>query len=496
MKKNILKILISGIVVLFIFTGCKKVLDTHPKNSLDLSFATTRDGLSATLVSIYDALQASNYYGRDFIVIPELLSDNVEITSANTNRLIGQSNNTPGNHVAIYTTAYRNINRANFILANVDASSATADEKTLWKGECYFLRAMFYADLIKAYSRAPLFLNTSPAGTFDLGVPIVKDPVSVASTVTQPARSKVSEVYDFIVTDLVQANSLLTNSGNSGTPYRARKVAAQGLLSRVNLYRGNWAESERWSDSILLQNVVPLASASSYFNVQASAPSWGNAHPETIFGLSFVSGENTPGGEGLQYIYYRNLPTIQGYADVTAQTSLRNDLGTTGVTGTTSTDLRFTKLISVQVKGSQQVFYTLKWPGLKVSGLNGFDDIMIIRTSEILLNRAEARARLGKEALAINDVNQIRLRAGLTPFPTTGPGTPTGAILISSILKERRVELAFEGHRLWDLLRNGLDVIKSPSNIILGSNAYNFLYANIPQADLDVNPNLVKNPGY
>ncbi len=496
MKNNFLKIIIVCFCGLVILNGCKKYLDTTPKNSLDLTFAlSTREGLQATLVSIYDALQASGYYGRDFIVIPELLTDNSEITSNNSNRFINQANNAPNAHVNIWAAAYRNINRANLILGNIDGSQASASEKVLWKGEAYFLRALFYADLIKAYSRNPLYLNTSPAGPFDLGVPIMKTAVIDASTITFPARNTVTEVYDFIMQDLVLANSLLTNTGNG---YRARRVAAQALASRVELYRGNWVQSERWADSVILGAAVPLATATTYFNLSASAPSWGNAHPETIFAINYLVGENGPGSDGIQYINYRNIPTIQGYADVTTQTSLRNDMGTTGVAGITSADQRFTKLISIQLKSGQQVFYTMKWPGLKGNGVAGLDDIMILRTSEIVLNRAEARARQGaaKEALAIADLNQTRTRAGLAAFPTSGIGTPTGAGLITEILKERRVELAFEGHRLWDILRTGSDITKSPANITLGSNPYNFLYANILQADLDVNPNLVKNPGY
>ena len=152
-------------------------------------------------------------------------------------------------------------------------------------------------------------------------------------------------------------------------------------------------------------------------------------------------------------------------------------------------------MVSVQTKSSQQVFFTKKWPGLRQLGQ---DDIMILRTSEVLLNRAEARAKQGgaKEALAIADVNMIKSRAGIPILAIAGPGVLTGAALISEILKERRVELAYEGHRLFDLLRNGLDVNKNPSNIVFGTNAYNFLIAPILQADVDANPQIVKNPGY
>jgi starch-binding outer membrane protein, SusD/RagB family len=491
------KIVILGSIVLLL-SDCKKPLETTPKNSLELTFALdTKEGLQAVLTAIYNSLQTSGYYGRDFIVIPEVLADNCEITTANSNRFITQGNNTPGAHVGIWTAAYANINRANIILSFVDGNSkATAAEKQQWKGEAYFLRALMYHDLIKSYARSPLFLNSGTGGSFDLGVPLITMPVVNAESISYPKRNTITEVYTQIMQDLNQANSLLSNVGSGPsfpllTAYRARKVAAQALASRVELYNGNWAQSERWADSVIIQNRVPLAPSTSYFNTTV-APGWGNAHPETIFGLSYQTGESNPGTDALQYIYYRNLPNIQGYGDVTTQTSLRSALG---VVGTTSTDLRFTNLVSVQTKSSQQVFYSIKWPGVRQLGQ---DDIMILRTSEIFLNRAEARAKQGgaKEALAIADVNLIKARAGIATLATSGAGVLTGSALMNEILKERRVELAYEGHRLFDIVRNGLDVIKNPSSVVFGTNAYNFLIAPILQADIDANPQLVKNPGY
>jgi len=487
-NKYLYKLAILSCVVVML-SNCKKPLETTPKNSLELTFAlNTKEGLQATLIAIYNSLQTSGYYGRDFIVIPEILADNVEITTANSNRFITQGTNTPGAHVNIWAESYANINRANIILSFIDNSQASATDKIQFKGEAYFLRALMYHNLVKSYARAPLFLGSGTGGNFDLGVPIITAPVIDGDGITFPKRNTVAEVYTLIMQDIVNANSLLSIAG---VAYRPRKVAAQALASRVQLFNGNYAESERWADSVISQNVVPLASGSSYFNT-ATAPGWGNAHPETIFGLSYQTGENNPGTDALQYIYYRNLPTIQGYGDATTQISLRTAYG---VVGTTSTDLRFTNLVSVQTKSSQQVFYTKKWPGLRQLGQ---DDIMIFRTSEVLLNRAEARAKQGgaKEALAIADVNMIKSRAGISTLALSGPGVLTGAALITEILKERRVELAYEGHRLFDLVRNGLDVNKNPSNIVFGTNAYNFLIAPILQADVDANPQIVKNPGY
>ena len=476
--------------IIFLLSNCKKPLETTPKNSLDLTFAlNTREGLQATLTAIYNSLQLSTYYGRDFIVVPEVLADNCEITTANSNRFVTQGNNTPGSHINIWAAAYANINRANIIISFIDNSQATATEKIQWKGEAYFLRALMYHDLVKTYARSPLFLSSGTGPSFNLGVPLITTPIITGEAISYPKRNTIAEVYAQIMQDITTANSLLTNTANV---YRARKVAVQALASRVELYNGNYAQSERWADSVILQNSVPLAPASNYYNTTSLSPSWGTGHAETIFGLAYQTGENNPGTDALQYIYYRNLPTIQGYGDVTTQASLRTAMG---IVGTTSTDLRFVNLVSVQTKSSQQVFYTKKWPGLR---LLGQDDIMIFRTSEVLLNRAEARAKQGgaKEGLAIADVNLIKSRAGIPTLTTTGAGVLSGSALIAEILKERRVELAYEGHRLFDLVRNGLDINKNPSNIVIGSNAYNFLIANILQADLDANPQLIKNPGY
>jgi hypothetical protein len=477
MKRNIF--LFSQLLAFMLVMGsCKKALETTPLNSLDLpSTLKTKEGLNATLTSIYNTYQGSAYYGRDIIVIPELLADNGEITSNNTNRFLNQANNAPSSHINIWATLYGVINRTNLIINNVDASSASAAEKQQWKGEALFLRGLSLFDATRIFARNPLNLNvTGAAGatSFDLGVPILKDGVADATQVTYPTRPKVGANYDAIVEDLVAANNLLSNTTQV---YRARKVAAQALLSRVELYRGNWAASERWADSVLLGTAAQFAPASTYFTT------WGKGHPETIFGLQYQTGEPNPGGEGLQYIYYRNLPAINGYADVTATASLRADMGTA--------DLRYQRLISAQVKSGQNVFFCMKWP---LTGQLGQDDIMILRTSEVVLNRAEARARQGKDALATADLNQTRVRAGLTAIPTSGAGSLTGILLINEILKERRIELAFEGHRLWDLLRTNRDIVK-PSGTTLLTTDFK-LICNIPIAETDVNKNVVQNPGY
>jgi len=110
----------------------------------------------------------------------------------------------------------------------------------------------------------------------------------------------------------------------------------------------------------------------------------------------------------------------------------------------------------------------------------------VIRYAEVLLNKAEAEAQQGKLAEADSSVNAIRARAGLAPLNLVALGQTAA---IDAILQERRLELAFEGHRWPDLVRTGRAVA------VLGIPAFQTLYP-IPRSEIDVAPGLVQNQGY
>ncbi|HYE53538.1 MAG TPA: RagB/SusD family nutrient uptake outer membrane protein, partial [Chitinophagaceae bacterium] len=231
-------IIYFSIITALTLGSCSKMLETTPRNAVDLTQATTSlDALQGVLIAIYNQLQGSAYYGRDFVVIPELIADNAEITAQNSNRFVQQANNSPRAHQGIWATAYSGIFRCNFILKYIDGVTADEATKKQIKGEAFFLRALMYHDLVRTYARNPRFL----VNNFDLGVPIILEPVTDVTAVTYPNRSKVTEVYAQIVSDLNSAVSLFPNGGSR---YKGNKAAALGLLSRVHLYLGNWAEAE------------------------------------------------------------------------------------------------------------------------------------------------------------------------------------------------------------------------------------------------------------
>ena len=139
--------------------------------------------------------------------------------------------------------------------------------------------------------------------------------------------------------------------------------------------------------------------------------------------------------------------------------------------------------------------YTSKYPGIE-GGKAGVDNIPVTRLSEAYLNAAEANYELGNEDLARTQLDAIRQRADASAPASTETAGP----LREKILLERRKELAYEGHRFWDLKRRGLNIERvdltvpnATATVVAGSN--DFAYP-IPQIEIEVNSNIVPNPGY
>jgi hypothetical protein len=319
----------------------------------------------------------------------------------------------------------------------------------------------------------------------------------------KPSRAPIADVYASIVSDLEAANSRLTASG---LPNLANKAAAQALLSRVNLYRKDFAAAKKWADSCISLAGARLTSGASYVS------NWrGATHSETLFQLVFATNaENNGVNESLQTSFTTltapgNTTVTGGFGDLVPTISLLNDLGITLVGGNTSGNFQGANA-AVDTRSSD-VRNLLYDPGTlgrgksyvectKFIGKNGFinlDNIPVIRIAEVFLNRAEAMATPGSpvfdEAAALTDLNRIATNRGLSDF------TLTGNDLYEEILRQRRIELAFEGHRLWDLKRLGRDLVKSPHYGTVAFSDIRIL-APIPTREVDGNKNLVQNAGY
>ena len=503
MRTKFIKLSFS-LFALATLASCEKALDIDPKQSIEASTAlNSRDNVNAAVTGVYSRFKSARWYGRDMIALPEALADNGFATNK-SGRLVPEANNVAGsasgtaNHftATIYQSGYAGINEVNLILSKIAAvPDATAADQISWEGQLHFLRALMYFDIARAYAYIPgATVPTQDRG----GVPLRLTPTDNVDTARAvlPTRAPIADVYNQIISDLVTANSKYTTFTASTDVSLANKAAIQGLLSRVQLYNKNYSESKRWADSCIAIAGTRLTSAANYVN------NWRQAtHTETLFQIRFAStAENIGVNESLQ-TSFTTLVTpggtvTGGFGDLVPTLSLLADLGITLSGGATTANFALPATIASRSADVRNQLYEVGTSGrgnrkvetTKFLGKNGainLDNVPVLRIAEVYLNRAEARATPGSpvfdEAAALADLNLILTNRGLTAVALTG------SALYEEIIRQRRIELAFEGHRFFDLKRLGRDLIKSPHYNNVMFTDFRIL-APIPQREVDINP--------
>lgn len=482
LKNN--RIIVFALLAVTFFSSCDKMLEVTPRTSLDAQTAlTTRLGVQAALNGAYAALRNANYYARDFIIAPELLSDNMRLVNPATQsgRGVGLDVNGTGYHVNIWNAGYGVIQKANIVIGAIGGvADATAAQKAGIRAQALFLRALAYFDLVKSYGYNPNFIQNG----FNLGVPVLIDPIDDYVKVTLPKRSTVAEGYAQIEKDLLEAITLFGTAGvdaSAGRPFVATRGASQALLSRVYLYMG----ATKYNDVVTLSTAALTSGVATFQPTPAAyIAMWAAAtKPESMFEVQFAQVAEVPQSSNnntiqAYYMQQRSGTLLLGWGDMVASNNLLAEFE--------PNDARKTIIVPYTRTDGELVQQTTKFQGSK--GIYGWDNVPVIRISEMYLNRAEAYARLGSENLAQADLNMIRRRAGLTDM------FPSGSALIEQILKERRLELAFEGHRFFDLTRLGRNIPKETINPIPFTD-YRIL-AMVPAAEIQINANLTQNPNY
>lgn len=474
---------VKWVTLAFVLTlaSCEQMLDVQPRQSIDsVTALDTPEGIDAALNGVYDRLQSPRLYGRDLIAIPEALADNGRATNK-SGRLNAEFQNQPGAHFLSWRLSYFAINQLNLVLEALPkiTDQATRDR---YEGEASFLRALLYFDLMRAYAYDPkVEVKEYDRG----GVPLLLKGVLDPTQVTFPNRAPIADVYRQIYADLTTAVTKLTNG--RGVFY-ANKPAAQALFSRVALYNKDYENAVKYAtDALASTGIATFVPTSGY------VAGWrASRHPESFFEITYQTPENIGVNESLQTTYTTlvelgNRARTGGFGDLVPTATLLADLDSERGTATTNPDVRRQLYeLGTTGRGTAEIETT------KFIGKNGqvnLDNIPVIRISEMYLNRAEALYNLGREADALADVNVIRTRAGLTA--RTGL---TGTALLNEILKQRRIELAFEGHRFFDLKRRGVDIAKTATTSLPYTDFR--LLAQVPVREITNNPNLRQNFGY
>jgi len=278
-------------------------------------------------------------------------------------------------------------------------------------------------------------------------------------------RSTVAEVQKLILEDLLDARSLLPdNTMNT----RASKYAAAALLARVYLYGRDWQQAENYSSEVMDANKFSLVpSLKDVFSATSN---------ETIFQVQPVQTYST--SEGINFI------PAAGTTPTYILTDLLKAAFEPG-------DLRKIAWVDSINIGLQTFHYPYKYK-IKNGNPAATENKVLLRLGEIILIRAEARAHLGKNMAAVEDINRIRSRAGLSMVALNSPT----AECLETIFREWRVELMFEDSNYWLLLKrtNRSGEVLSPLNLT-NWQPTDTLYP-IPSSEIQKDPNLGQNVGY
>ena len=483
MKKQLIALL-----ALAWLAGCN-VLDKEPLTDIAPSnFYKTPEDAEFALTATYDGLQRKGCYAEVLMLVGEMPSDNC--TSINGDvRALETINWTPtlGQVYDAYRDPYVAINRANGVLKYVPGIAMNPGRRSQILGEARFIRALMYFNLVKLYGGVPLRLDPIETG----------DPA-----VLNLPRASAEQVYRQVVLDLTTAAGLTADTN----PTRATTGAVNALLARVYLTQRQWALAKAAAEAVLSGNgnyqllasfdgLYPADNKSeSVFEIQFS----GNSDGGTSHTLPDVLLPQPPATYSFSKF---NIPTDELLATADQVNDLRWSPQGTVNAGTNHASY----VDRGPGTGNDDGAFVYKWRS-NPNGFNSPDNTYVLRLADVLLMAAEAGNELGNLSDALAKVNVIRSRAGLPALAATAPQAASKQALRTEIDLQRRLELAFEGERWFDLLRyarhnqvepgahavSALDLIAQNR----GSADVNYLLFPIPLAEINTNPQIQQNPGY
>ncbi|UTA69460.1 RagB/SusD family nutrient uptake outer membrane protein [Emticicia sp. 21SJ11W-3] len=448
MNKNIKNWVFTFATVAFL-ASCDKKLDVLPTATIEETEALANSqAVEVTLTGAYDAISSSNVYGGAMQYSGDLLgAEPTEMRFAGTfvtlDELWRKTFTTTNSQTqATWLQSYNAINITNNVLSALD--KVETSKKASVEGEARFIRGLVYFDLVRLWAKA--WADGDPAT--NLGVPLVTTPTRGITEIDYRPRATVAAIYAQVIEDLTKAESLLGNPQNTGF---ASKSAAQAILARVYLQQGKYAEARDAANKVISGGQFSLTPTFQEAFRDATNDS------EVIFRIIVTDQDGT----NSLNTYYAPA-SYQGRGDIRVLSPFLNLYGAGDTRGT------------YFVRASNNT-YTGKH-------LDQYGDVSVIRLAEVYLIRAEANLRLGTTvgATPLSDVNLIRSRAGATPLTT---------VSVTDVLKERKLELAFEGEQIHDVKR-------TKGGVAGLTYSDNKLVIPIPQREIDTNKSLVQNPGY
>ncbi|RPA68264.1 RagB/SusD family nutrient uptake outer membrane protein [Cyclobacteriaceae bacterium YHN15] len=491
--RNIFNLFILWLVV----SSCQLDLDLAPldQRTTETFYRTEGDAIDA-LNSVYSVLQPmyGNQFSAETILTPTTVAadDGIPFLQGNADRIaLWNYRFVPVNSwtSGIWAVSFQAIQRANVVIERVPLIQMNIELRNRLVAEAKFLRAFHYFNLVRFYG----------------GVPLVLKETNTLSGLQAPRNSR-EEVYAQILKDLTEAESALPRSYPDAEAGRATIGAVKGLMAKVYLTRaGNNQGSQDWSlAATKAKEVIDLGIYSLYPEYADVFQVSSRGGRENIFEITYA--RDVFGQSHSTYWAPRGAPIVpfNGFGTIRVSKSLWDEF----LPGDKRRNVSFLTSY-VNPSNGQTVELSIDNPDFsraisfwKLADLSstvfsgGAKSFPYMRYAEILLIYAEAlnESGGGPNIEAFNAINEVRTRAGLNPL--TGLSQTD---FRNAVFKERRIELNFEGHRWFDLVRKEQLIAAVTNESSFGRNPTidnRHLLFPIPQREMDINQALEQNAGY
>lgn len=440
-----MKKIIIAALLLATLSGCESFIDLKPIDfPTEETFYTDVKGLEGGIIGMYDELQSNDQYGSKFMTLMEVRGDNVKNDNSGASGGITYqievftetpaNTNFSGSWLSLYTTIYR----CNLILQNMENVQMSDDQRTKIAGQASFVRALCYFNLVRLWGKVPVITHSQSV-----------------EEARSNQRSEISAVYAQIINDLKVAKTLPA-SWSDAERGRATSYAAQSLLAKVHLYMKNYSEV-----ITELTPVITAIKAKKVLSLVPMAQTFPNnlkTSKDIIFAVQYLKGG--VGESAHQNNRYRNNDNGNIISLEPSEFESNGD-NRKALVAPTGSGQRPGKFDAPQTNNETSA------------------DFPVLRCADVMLMYAEAlnETTVAPTQDALDALNAVRLNAGLTA--KTATELPSKDAFRTAVYKERRLELALECDRWFDIVRTGQFASAFP-----GVDSFRQLYP-VPQAEIE-----------
>lgn len=454
--KNINKI--TFLVLLVSVFSCSKedLLDREPKSSFSgQGFYKTGSDAQAGVYGIYDALQSS--ISRDFSYWGEGRADAIGTNRSGDPQLLNQNNLNQTMRTAQWNNLYETISRANYAIKYIPTVFPNGgDAANQLTGQARALRALAYFYAVRVWGDVPLITEPYESVQQDFFV----------------RKTDKEAVLDQIEADLIFASeNCRVNFGGERDRILITQGGANGILTQVYMWRSNYEKAIESADKVMNNSLYSLAPISDWSKIFTTGFS-----NESLFEVGYNE---------VQTNFMRVLYALGSDSDYFPSQSFRNTFE--------DGDARQELIYDVTSTNPRKIWKFFGQGFNDESADPSGNNIVLVRLADIMLLKAEAHNKMGNQAEALRLLNIIRTRATLPNLTQATAATLYGD-LEGAILHERLIELSYEGHRWFDLVRTG-NAISTMQPINGLSDEANLVWP-IHEDALNRNPNLTQNSFY